>query len=455
MADGLLVEAQARQDLETEIGISSSIENSVDAQLIEQIQKNLFVPVMVSSVLAFILAFILRGEISWILLGAWFGVLLVINIARFFYFRNRVKDTLSLEEKFHWIKEYNFSVAVIGCIWGLSGILFFAENAIHLQVFLAFVLGGLTAGAVLTYSPWLQTFYAFAIPVSLPLLFRFFYEFNELSFFMGLLVLVFAGAATFLAISFHKSLRTTIALQVDRSALVVELEQASQAKSKFLSSMSHELRTPLNSILGFSQLLEYDKNDPLSRNQEHSVKQIVSSGNHLLALIDQVLDLEKINTGQSDLNIEPQNILELFKECIDTVEPIAELKNVEMSLDFEGEIIVMADRTALKQIILNLLSNAIKYNRKDGLVNLDCQTNAFDTAQIIISDTGDGIAVERQTGLFEPFNRLGRENSAIEGTGVGLTITRRLVESMGGEIDFKSEEGKGSAFWFTLPIHKT
>jgi len=427
-------------------------ENSVEAQLIEQIQKNLLVPILVNSLIAIIVVFVMRAEISARYLALWLCSVIGLNFGRYYLFKDQLTETDTIEKKVRWIQRFNVSTAVMGILWGASGILFFADQAIHLQVFLAFVLGGLTAGTVFTYSPWPTTYYCFVVPVALPLAFRFFYEFTELSFFMGFLVLVFAVSASLLMLSFHKSLKTTIRLQVDRSKLVVDLEEANEAKSRFLSSMSHELRTPLNAILGFSQLMENNPEEPLTKAQQNGVNHILNGGYHLLDLINQVLDLEKINRGQIALMIEPLELSVVLNECIDIVEPMAYDKDVSVTANIGDVKMVNSDRTRLKQILLNLISNGIKYNRIGGSVTVDCEESSYNTIQITVSDTGDGIAEEKQNELFVPFNRLGRENSGIEGTGVGLAITKRLLESMGSEISFRSSEGEGSTFWFDLPI---
>ncbi|MGS2742780.1 GAF domain-containing protein [Halomonas sp. LS-001] len=245
----------------------------------------------------------------------------------------------------------------------------------------------------------------------------------------------------------------------DRETVMKELTQAKHqaekancAKSEFLSSMSHELRTPLNAILGFAQLLSHGRHHPLNDKQRRQVKQIEKSGQHLLNLINEVLDLAKIESGHLPLSIETIRVDSVINDACDTLEANAEAAGIILTRQPVSERwCVKADYTRTKQVLLNLIYNAIKYNNVNGAITVSTEQQGA-TLRISVTDTGPGIAPERQHELFEPFNRLDAENGAIEGTGIGLAITRELIERMGGKIGVDSALGKGTTFWFTLPL---
>lgn len=226
-------------------------------------------------------------------------------------------------------------------------------------------------------------------------------------------------------------------------------ERANAAKSQFLSSMSHELRTPLNAIIGFAEILEYDSNK-LGTEHQDFVKEILTAGHHLLELINDVLDLARIESGRVDLSMESVDLASLGEDCRHLIQSIANKAGLRLVVEIAPDVVVFADRMRLKQALLNLLSNAVKYNRPEGQVRLTVAGGATGRWRIFVADTGPGIAPERINELFQPFNRLGAETGVIEGTGIGLNITRRLVEMMGGEMGISSTPGVGSTFWLEL-----
>jgi len=231
-----------------------------------------------------------------------------------------------------------------------------------------------------------------------------------------------------------------------------EAEQASMAKSQFISSMSHELRTPLNSVLGFAQLMEMDASLP----EEHkaSVNAILKSGHHLLELIGQVLSLAKIEAGDRDVFIEPVACAGLVEECVGMVGTLAQQQGIRIESAIRGQVVVRADRMRLKQVLINLLSNAIKYNRPEGTVRVHAVITENRWARLMVTDAGPGIPADRMGELFQAFNRLSAEGGNIAGAGIGLVISRRLMELMGGKIGVDSEPGAGSTFWIELPLEE-
>jgi PAS domain S-box-containing protein len=229
-------------------------------------------------------------------------------------------------------------------------------------------------------------------------------------------------------------------------------EKANLAKSDFLSSMSHELRSPLNAILGFAQLMESATPSP-SASQAESIAQILQAGWHLLKLINEILDLAVIESGKVSLSPESVSLPEVMSECQAMMEPLAQQHGIRMTFpqfDDEHSCFVKADRTRLKQIIINLLSNAIKYNQEQGTVVVDCTVSAPQRIRIRVADTGAGLPPEKLAQLFQPFNRLGQEAGGEAGTGIGLVVTKRLVELMEGVMGVESTVGVGSVFWCEL-----
>lgn len=232
-----------------------------------------------------------------------------------------------------------------------------------------------------------------------------------------------------------------------------EADKANKAKSDFLSSMSHELRTPLNAILGFAQLLEAGRKEPLTDKQRRHVQHILKGGQHLLDLINEVLDLARIEAGKLTLSIEDITVADVVDECLSITETLALRRGIAVVRDFAHPLpAVRADYTRLKQVLLNLLSNAVKYNRDNGRLTLGIGPGAAGMLRFSITDTGRGIPRDRFGDLFEPFNRLGAETTEVEGTGIGLTLTRELAERMGGVIGLESEVGVGSTFWVEMPL---
>ena len=227
-------------------------------------------------------------------------------------------------------------------------------------------------------------------------------------------------------------------------------DDANRAKSQFLSRMSHELRTPLNAVLGFAQLLQLAD---LERPEQESVGHIIKGGNHLLTLINEVLDISRVESG--DITMSPESVLagEVVEETINLLQPLAAERSIHLSASREGcAEYVFADRQRLKQILLNLISNAIKYNRAGGSVTLSCEHSSPTRLRLKVTDTGAGIAKENLALAFVPFERLGADRTDIEGSGIGLALSRRLAEAMGGDVGVESEVGTGSTFWIELPL---
>jgi PAS domain S-box-containing protein len=254
----------------------------------------------------------------------------------------------------------------------------------------------------------------------------------------------------YLLIGTDNSARKRVQQQLGEA--LVAAEAANRAKTDFISSMSHELRTPLNAILGFAQLVD-SGNPPPTPLQKRSIDQILKAGWYLLELINEILDLALIESGTVSLSREPVLLSEVLAECRAMMEPQAHKRGIAMVfLPLDAPCYMMADRTRFKQVMINVLFNAIKYNQVGGHVTVQCTLTPPDSVRISVRDTGRGLAPDKLAQLFQPFNRLGQEQGTEEGTGIGLVVTQRLVQLMGGDIGADSTLGVGSEFWVSMPL---
>ncbi|HEX8964024.1 MAG TPA: response regulator [Rhodocyclaceae bacterium] len=234
------------------------------------------------------------------------------------------------------------------------------------------------------------------------------------------------------------------------TAARAESERANQAKSSFLANMSHELRTPLNGVLGYAQLLEHELAAYPNAEVRQYPQAIHSAGQHLLELINEILDFARVESGRLALSMEPVDVAAVVEDSLRLVAPLAKQNGVEVSAEVPPACVVRADRTRFKQILLNLVANGVKYNRAGGKVRIEAAKEGA-RWQVAVVDTGRGIKAEQMEDLFKPFSRLGATENGVEGTGIGLALAKRLTEAMGGEIGVASRAGEGSRFWFALP----
>ncbi|MBG6219974.1 MULTISPECIES: response regulator [unclassified Janthinobacterium] len=227
-------------------------------------------------------------------------------------------------------------------------------------------------------------------------------------------------------------------------------ERANQEKTNFLSSMSHELRTPLNAVLGFSQMLMSDSIPSTAQEKKTFASHIFGAGRHLLTLINDILDIARIESGNLSLSMEAVGLTDIYHECWKMMEPLAHKRGITLTFVEAGGLHVLADRTRLKQVLLNLLSNAVKYNCEQGQIHVDCQPVDAHQLRLSVRDTGGGLSAAQLEALFQPYNRLGRDVRDEEGTGLGLVVSKRLAEAMQASIGVASTPGRGSTFWIDI-----
>jgi len=426
-------------------------------ELLKQLKEHLFAGISISVTLVVVTVWVLSNSVPHDFLWVWASLQLVLAATRVYIVKQLVVSETT-QQKFITLKLYYTALMlVIGIIWGGASLLASIYSPEIILVTIALIIAGLGGGAVSTLTPVFSGFTTFFFGSALTLFIAMFFSPYEVMVIMSPLVLIY----TMIVFSSGYKLYSSVvdALKLTREArqlneVVVQqkeyAEQANRAKSTFLSSMSHELRTPLNAILGFSQLLKMDELNP---QQSQNLNEIYIAGEHLLSLIDEVLDLSKVESGELDLNLQPIFIQESMQRCITMVKPLADKQQITLTkIDAEENWCIQADVKRVQQVFLNLLSNAIKYNKPAGEVTIFCEQVNDAFLRVSIKDTGYGIAKEKQNEVFSPFQRLGWEGGSVEGSGIGLFFSKKLINLMGGSVGFESKQGVGSTFWCELPL---
>lgn len=433
-----------------------SVNESVYAEQVKLLYKALPFSIMANIVAGILIVGIQWDVVAKENLMAWLAVFEFVILLRGFLFV-KYSRPLQIENYHFWGNAFTVAAAVTGLMWGLAGIIMFPSGNELYQMTLIFCLLGMSAGAVSSHSFLKAPPLLFVSFTLSPLLVRFLLEGTSLGL---LLAMVLVLCIVFLVLAAKRGTEATVnnirlrvsaierEKEVEKSRF--DAEKANRAKSEFLSRMSHELRTPLNAILGFGQLLDMAD---LKEKDHNAAAEIVKAGNHLINLINEILEISRIESGAEKYAPEPVHVWSEVTEVFKLVQPLADKRNISLSLSGPENCnaIMFADIQRLRQVLLNLLSNAIKYNRDGGEITVTSAVNE-DMVRIEVSDTGQGIDADKLTKVFDPFERLGAERGEVEGSGIGLSVCKTVIDAMGGTIGAESEIGAGSTFWIELPL---
>ena len=448
------MKAVSKEDLNDEIVLR------VLRKQIALLYKNQKFAILITVALATLMFALLMPNVRWDQLQPWVWLIMVSVLIRmtfsWLYYRAESHRAINLKRA-----EIFYLVGIVSTaiVWSMFSIALFPIIDFGGQLILCLFLTGFASGAYTTMGYMRTPVCVFVIMLLVPLSFAIYWSdiprAQDVAIAMLLYMLIIIRSAflfyknTYNMLVFHE-------LSIDReNELLLQREKANSAnlaKSEFLSRMSHELRTPLNAILGLSELQLRDKQLALIGKQSSRAQKIGEAGKHLLTIVNDVLDLSRIETGSMDIKLQKTDLYDVIQHSIALVETKASLRNIIISSKIvQSEISVMADSNRLKQIVVNLLDNAIKYNKQGGNVSIDANIIEQKRVRLNIVDTGYGLQSEEILELYVPFSRLGAESKGIDGTGIGLSLSKDLVELMGGSIGVNSRPGEGSCFWIELP----
>jgi len=354
---------------------------------------------------------------------------------------------------------YIIGVILTGALWGSVGLWLFPEVDLKGKILLFIAIMGVAAASTATMGYRRTPIYIFTALLILPLVFGVIFSGFPNSFAVSIAMLIYMIFLLRTSTGFYNNNEKMLHLQEEsiknEQKLLIQREKAelaNQAKSEFLSLMSHELRTPLNTVLGLNELQLLDRHEPLTAKQRKRSIKINDAGHHLLSLVNDVLDFSRIETGEIEINVTVIDCRVVLRDALKLVEGKASSRKINVYIEeVRQDFWVLADYTRLKQVLLNLLDNAVKYNKQEGTITVTFENVGHGYLRISVLDTGYGIPEHLKGELFKPFSRLDAEHMGIEGTGIGLSYSKQLVELMKGQIGVESRQGQGSCFWIELP----
>ncbi|MGE0484526.1 MAG: sensor histidine kinase [Gammaproteobacteria bacterium] len=416
------------------------------AMRVHYLYRNARTGLVVNAVLGLLMAWVLWGRVEETALLAWLAAIVGMSLLRavlLVAFERRFEATATAR----WVDYFLVGALATGALWGAAPWWFEPRMTMETAVFLAFALGGLTAGAAAVLGVVQRVYVGYALVIMLPIIAWYLARGSDHGLQMAAMLTIYLVAMLVTGLIYRRIVMNSIVVSHELAAARDRAESANRAKSEFLSRMSHELRTPLNAILGFAQLIALDHERTLSAGQQAQIKMINDSGGHLLELINEVLDLARIEQGHLELRLSTVEVAVELVMAVDLLQPLAAQRGIRLAQRCPADLVARADVQRVRQILLNLIGNAIKYSEPGGAVDIEALAAGTDV-RIAVRDEGPGIPSELQEAVFEPFTRLHAET---EGAGIGLTICRSLARGMGGDVTLDSIPGQGATFYLELP----
>ena len=414
-----------------------------------------------TAVVVFLVFLLLAHSVGWQTLGIWFSLFCIVLVFRavsnWLYSKQKNRHQVNYRKA---ESVYIAGVILTGALWGSIGLWLFPAVDLEGKILLFIVIMGIAAAASTTMGYRRLPIYIFTAMLILPLVFGVIFSDFPNAIVVSIAMLVYMAFLLRASTGFYSNNEKMLRLQEESvkksQKLLIQREKAelaNQAKSEFLSLMSHEIRTPLNTVLGLNELQLLDRDEPLTAKQRKRAIKINDAGHHLLSLVNDVLDFSRVETGEIEINMSVIDCQAVLRDALKLVEGKASSRKISVHVEQDrNNFWVLADYMRLKQVLVNLLDNAVKYNRQEGTVTVAFEDTGIGYLRISVVDTGYGIPEQLKGKLFKPFSRLNAEQMGIDGTGIGLSFSKQLVELMQGQIGVESRQGQGSCFWVELPV---